>query len=133
VTSSSQATSRFYAVFRSNELEITYEGALPRFSNSEYISVRKQRSPAEEVKRILLTSLTVVSFSSDRRSIRSIPKPPSLPDEVLCDLLPDWAGQICRQQRTLLLHRQAAAFPAPPAAVALQSQSFPLGGIIPWV
>ena len=98
-----------------NELEITYEGALPRFSNSEYISVRNKVT-GEEVERILLNS-DRVSFSSDRRSITINPETTLTPDEVLCALLPDWPGNLPARSAPFCF-TAAAAVPAPPAAVA---------------
>ncbi len=74
------------------DLEIRYQGALPQFSSSDYISVRN-RSTGEEVERIFLNS-DRVSFSSDRRTITINPETTITDGAVICALLPDGPGAL---------------------------------------
>ena len=97
----------------SNELEITYEGALPRFSNNEYISIRNKVT-GEELERVLLNS-DRVSFSSNRDTITINPETALTPDKVLFALLPDWPGNLPARSAPCCFTAAAAV---PPAAVA---------------
>ena len=96
----------------SNELEITYEGALPRFSNNEYISIRNKVT-GEELERVLLNS-DRVSFSSNRDTITINPETALTPDKVLFALLPDWPGTLPARSAPCCFTAAAAV---PPAAV----------------
>lgn len=105
----------------SEDLEIRYRGALPRFSGSEYISLRNKATGAE-VERIFLNS-DRVSFSSDRRTISINPEGNITPGEVICALLPDGPG-LLPSRTTPCCFTVAAA--APEAYVA------PAGNPFPW-
>jgi hypothetical protein len=74
------------------DLEVQFRGPLPRFSGSEYISLRN-KATGEEVERIFLNS-DRVSFSSDRRTITIRPERTFTPGEVICALLPDGPGNL---------------------------------------
>lgn len=69
------------------DLEIKYQGPLPRFGGGDYISVRN-KATGDEVERIFLNS-DRVSFSSDRRTITIDPESTITDGEVICALLPD--------------------------------------------
>ncbi|WP_255095082.1 hypothetical protein [Synechococcus sp. J7-Johnson] len=104
-------------------LEIRYQGPLPQFSGSEYISIRN-RATGEEVERIFLNS-NRVSFSSDRRTITINPETTTTPGEVICALLPDGPGTL-PTRTTPCCFTVAAAAPLPEAYVA------PTGNPFPW-
>jgi hypothetical protein len=67
--------------------EIRYQGPLPRFSSSDYISLRN-KATGDEVERIYLNS-DRVSYSPDRRTITIDPESTVTDGEVICALLPD--------------------------------------------
>nr|WP_259735920.1 hypothetical protein [Synechococcus sp. CS-1329] len=104
------------------DLEIRYQGSLPLFSTSEYISIRN-KATGEEVERIFLNS-DRVTFSSDRRTVTINPETTTTPGEVVCALLPDWPGVLPARTTPCCFSVAAAVIP-PAATVPPVTNPFP--------